>query len=75
MIYDRDESLQKFFNKKFSDIPKVNWRKWLEISSIEEYEDEILRNTGFNSDIFTKIYNENTDPKSLSVNSEIIIIP
>ena len=72
---DKDKPLQEFINKKFSKKPSINWKDWLDISSIEEYEDVLLRNTGFSSDIFKQIGVKKTDPKSLSIDANVILNP
>ena len=75
IVHDRDERLQEFFNKTFSGISKTNWKDWLNISSIEEYENELLKNTGFSPDIFEQIEGKKTDPRSFSIDANIILNP
>ena len=38
---DFDPQIQKVFNTLYSDITPTDWRKWLEVSSKEEYENLI----------------------------------
>ncbi|MFX1376335.1 MAG: hypothetical protein ACFFA0_11010 [Promethearchaeota archaeon] len=68
--FDFDLKTQKIFDKQFSNITSTNWKKWLDISSKEEYEELALKNSGLSSinDIFEKIKTEKTNPKALSVN-------
>ena len=47
--FDFDLETQKIFDKNFSNIQKINWRKWLDISSREEYEELSLRLSGLSS--------------------------
>ncbi len=68
--YDFDIEIQKIFNKQFFDIPSINWKKWLDISSKEEYEELTLKNSGLSSisDILERITKEKTDSKALAIN-------
>ncbi len=67
--FDFDLETQKIFNKQFSDIPRTDWKKWLEISSKEEYEELAIKNSGLSSieDVFERIKKEKTDSKELSI--------
>lgn len=71
-FYDFDSDLQKVFNKTYSNIPPVDWRSWLDVSSREEYESLSLKLSGLSSmeDFFERLKVEKTDPKLLSVNVE-----
>ncbi|MFW9874342.1 MAG: hypothetical protein ACFFG0_14650 [Candidatus Thorarchaeota archaeon] len=67
--FDFDFETQAIFKKQFSNIPSTDWKKWLEISSREDYEALALKNSGFSliPDIFERIQEEITDSKDLSV--------
>jgi len=68
--FDFDHKVQEIFSTKYADIPSTNWRKWLTISSGEEYESTALTFSGLSGidDLFDRIKTEKTDPKSFSVN-------
>ncbi|MFW9829985.1 MAG: hypothetical protein ACFFEY_20625 [Candidatus Thorarchaeota archaeon] len=67
--FDFDFETQKIFNKQFSQIPRTDWKKWLDISSKEEYEELAIKNSGLSSteDIFERIKKEKKDSKELSI--------
>ncbi len=67
--FDFDLKTQEIFNKKFSNTQSTDWKKWLDISSSEEYEEVALKNSGLSSisDIFERIKKEKTDSKDLSI--------
>ena len=67
--FDFDLEVQNIFDKQFSNIPSTDWKKWLDISSKEEYEELTLRNSGLSSidDIFERIKNDKLNSKYLSV--------
>ncbi|MFX1447384.1 MAG: hypothetical protein ACFFCG_04535 [Promethearchaeota archaeon] len=66
---DFDPEVQFIFDKLFSDIPPTNWKKWLEISSKEEYLSCVLKNSGLSTipDIFERIIKEKTNSTKLSI--------
>ncbi len=66
---DFDPKVQLLFNKIFSEIQPTNWKKWLDISSKEDYIDYILKNSGLAivTDIFERIEREKTDSKKISI--------
>ena len=68
-FFDFDFGVQNIFDKQFSNIPSTDWKKWLDISSKEEYEDLSLRNSGLSSieDIFGRILKDRLNSKYLSV--------
>jgi len=70
--FDFDESAQKVLNDSFSDIEPTNWKRWLEISSSEEFEELCLKNSGLSSvnEIFKRATSEITDSRSFSINLE-----
>jgi hypothetical protein len=69
-FFDFDFGVQNIFDKQFSNIPSTDWKKWLDISSKEEYEELALKNSGLSSisDIFERITKEKADSKDLSIN-------
>jgi len=44
--YDFDSEVQGIFDKKFSEISLTNWKRWLDITSKEEYEELSLNLSG-----------------------------
>ncbi|MFX1583018.1 MAG: hypothetical protein ACFFDL_00375 [Promethearchaeota archaeon] len=70
--FDFDESVQKILNDSFSDIEPTNWKRWLEVSSSEEFEELCLKNSGLSSinEIFKRATSEITDSRSFSINLE-----
>ncbi|MFW9773827.1 MAG: hypothetical protein ACFFEO_16875 [Candidatus Thorarchaeota archaeon] len=66
---DFDSGIQEIFNSKFSEIQITDWRKWLKISSKEEYFELILKNSGLASieDISERIKQEKSNSKDLSI--------
>ncbi|MFX1569586.1 MAG: hypothetical protein ACFFCV_14595 [Promethearchaeota archaeon] len=70
--FDFDLETQKIFDKNFSNIQKTKWRKWLDISSREEYEEMTLKLSGLSSveDIFERLRSETTESRSFSINLE-----
>ena len=71
--YDFDLNLQKVFYDYFKDIKGVNWKSWLDISSSEEYEEAIFKNSGLSRDILDEIHTKKTDPKEFSLNPMIFL--
>jgi hypothetical protein len=53
----------------FSDITKVDWRKWLDITTIEEYYETILKNSGLSDlkDFQKRIHNIKTNSRDFSI--------
>ncbi len=70
--YDFDPDVQRILEGMYGDIPSTNWRQWLAISSAEEYESTALKLSGLSTveNLFERIKNEKTDPKSFSLNME-----
>ncbi|MFW9830087.1 MAG: hypothetical protein ACFFEY_21140, partial [Candidatus Thorarchaeota archaeon] len=68
--FDFDKEVQKYFNRSYSDIKCVDWEKWLDVSSREEYEDLSLKLSGLSSvdGLFEKMRTELTDSKQISLN-------
>lgn len=71
--YDFDLNLQKVFYDYFKDIKGANWKNWLDISSSEEYEEAIFKNSGLSRDILDEIHTKKTDPKDFSLNPMIFL--
>lgn len=71
--YDFDPDLQQVFSDLYRDIPLTNWRRWLDISSREEYECIALKLSGLSTvdDFFDRMI-ETTDPRSLSVDVDFL---
>ena len=67
--FDFDLETQKIFDKQFSNTRSTNWKKWLDVSSKEDYEELALKNSGLSSvsDIFERIKKEKTNSKALSI--------
>ncbi|MFX0133610.1 MAG: hypothetical protein ACFFDN_08200, partial [Candidatus Hodarchaeota archaeon] len=70
--FDFDREIQKIFDFKFSKIRLVNWRKWLDISSKEEYESLALKLSGLSDidNLFERLKTEITKTKQVKVNKE-----
>ncbi|MFX0021162.1 MAG: hypothetical protein ACFE9S_02480 [Candidatus Hermodarchaeota archaeon] len=68
--FDFDKEVQKHFNNSFSDIKTVNWEKWIDISTNEEYLELSLKLSGLSSidDILERIQTEKTDSRQISLN-------
>ncbi len=64
---DFDPQTQEIFNNRFREFKKVNWKRWLDIASREEYEDIVLKNLGVEADIFDQIPYRKTDPYMMAV--------
>jgi hypothetical protein len=67
--FDFDLKTQEIFDKHFSNIPSTDWKKWLDISSKEEYEELAINNSGLSSinDLFERIKKEKANSKDLSI--------
>uniref|UniRef100_A9A6H6 GH3 auxin-responsive promoter n=1 Tax=Methanococcus maripaludis (strain C6 / ATCC BAA-1332) TaxID=444158 RepID=A9A6H6_METM6 len=72
-VYDFDINLQKVFYNYFKDIKSANWKNWLDISSVEEYEEAIFKNSKLSSDILEEIHLKKTDPKDFSLNPKTFL--
>ena len=65
---DFDPQIQKVFNTLYSDIPPTDWRKWLEVSSKEEYENLAMKLSGISEpSVIDKLRGQKTDSRKLSV--------
>lgn len=67
--FDFDIKVQKYVNKSFSNIERINWKHWLKISSKKEYEELSLKLSGLLSveDLFIRIKSETTDSRTFSI--------
>ena len=76
IAYDFDEPLQKLFFNLFSDIPTIDWKKWVDISSREDYKNLAIKNSGLNEveDLHSKIKSEKTNSRENSVDLESFIL-
>ncbi|MFX0032840.1 MAG: hypothetical protein ACFE9P_09260, partial [Candidatus Hermodarchaeota archaeon] len=72
---DFDKEVQTYFDTSFSDIKRVNWEGWLDISTSEEYEELSLKLSGLSSveGLFEKLNTETTDSKQISLNLAIFL--
>ena len=63
---------QTIFDKNFSNLQKIDWRKWLDISTREDYEELSLKLSGLSTvdDIFRGIKSEITESRSFSIDLE-----
>ncbi|MFX1497325.1 MAG: hypothetical protein ACFFBH_07350 [Promethearchaeota archaeon] len=68
--FDFDIEIQKYFNNFYADIDRVNWEKWLDISSSEEYLELALKLSGLSSidGLFDRLNTETTESKKISLN-------
>ncbi|MFX1477630.1 MAG: hypothetical protein ACFFCI_05830 [Promethearchaeota archaeon] len=66
---DFDSEIQSIFNNSFFDIKSTDWKKWLEISSKDEYIELVLKNSGLSSikNIFDKITTDKNSSNLLSI--------
>ena len=68
--YDFDIKTQQIFIEFLKEYKKINWNKWLDINSTQEYEEEILKNSGLVSvqNLTQRIKKEKLDSRVISVN-------
>lgn len=73
--FDFDNHVQSILNQKCSNIPKIEWRKWLEVNSKEEYLNLVLKQSGLHqiNNILTRIHQEKTNSRSFSVEIEKVL--
>jgi len=65
---DFDPQIQKVFNTLYSDITPTDWRKWLKVSSKEEYENLAMKLSGISEpSLIDKLRRQKTDSRKLSV--------
>ncbi len=72
--YDFDPHLQKVFNDQFKDLPVVDWKKWRDLSSREDYESLAQKMSGFTIEEIEEADNA-TDPRSLSLDGNAVLNP
>jgi hypothetical protein len=48
-IFDFDRKTQEIINKLFSLVQKTNWKSWLTLGSIKDYEELTIKNAGLTS--------------------------
>ncbi len=70
--FDFDTNVQDILNDNFGDISPLNWKKWLELLSPQEFEEACLKNSGLDSvsDLFDKIKRVKTQSRHFSLNLE-----
>ncbi len=70
VAYDFDKDVQKVFDTSFSDIPFIDWKEWLNISSKDEFETLALNLSGLDkvNDLLNRIKKVKTNSRSFSVN-------
>jgi hypothetical protein len=44
-IFDFDRNIQKKLNKAYAEIKPIDWKKWLKITSPQEFEEYCLKNS------------------------------
>ncbi|MEJ2251579.1 MAG: hypothetical protein P8Y70_17265 [Candidatus Lokiarchaeota archaeon] len=73
--YDFDQSTQRIFDQKFSNLKPVDWKEWPYIFSSEEYEELAFKLSGLTSfdDIWNKFKYEEANSKELTINLESYI--
>ena len=65
-VFDFNKEAQKVLNRFLFDITSTDWKSWLKLSTKEEYEQYLLKNSGFSS--FSEVLeNEILDSKSFSI--------
>jgi len=74
-IFDFDSRVQTILNKVYAENEPVDWKKWLEFSSSEEFEEACLTNSGLDSveNFFDKIKEIKTSSKSFSLDLETFL--
>ena len=74
-IFDFDRKTQLFFEKIPLETNKFDWKKWYQFTSIEEYKDFLLQNSGLNSinNLWQKLKNIETNSTEFSIEPEELI--
>ena len=69
-IFDFDRNIQKKLNKAYAEIKPIDWKKWLKITSPQEFEEYCLKNSGLDSveNLCDKIRKVKTNSRSFSIN-------
>ena len=71
-IFDFDKETQIVLNEFLFDLTSTDWKEWLKLSTIEEYEDYLLENSGFFS--FSEILRQKSlDSREFSIDINIFI--
>ncbi|MDX1799103.1 MAG: hypothetical protein R3255_10675, partial [Candidatus Lokiarchaeia archaeon] len=70
VLFDFDKEVQNYFNSKYAGIKPINWERWIDISTREEYLELSLKLSGLSSieDILKKVYTEKTNSREISLN-------
>ena len=65
-VFDFDKETQKILNSFLIKFNSTDWKSWLKLSTIEEYENYLLKNSGFSS--FSEVLEKNNlDSKAFSI--------
>jgi acyl-CoA synthetase (AMP-forming)/AMP-acid ligase II len=70
---DFDPELQRVFEGSFTNTPGLNWKKWLDVSSAQEYEELVYKLTGLSADNLEDVGKTVTDPDSISMDSNLAL--
>jgi hypothetical protein len=70
---DFDPELQKVFEGAFTNTPGLNWKKWLDVSPEQEYEELVYKLTGLSADNLEDVGKTVTDPDSISIDSDLAL--
>ncbi len=70
--FDFDANVQDILNDNFGDISPLNWKKWLELNSPQEFEEICLKNSGLDSvnALFDKLKRVKTQSRHFSLKLE-----
>ena len=71
-VFDFDKEIQKVLNAFLFDITSTDWRIWLKLSTKEEYEEYLLKNSGFSS-FSAMLEKETLDSKAFSIDLDPFI--
>ncbi|MFW9969208.1 MAG: hypothetical protein ACFFDF_03345 [Candidatus Odinarchaeota archaeon] len=68
--FDFNKEIQNYFDSSFSDIELTDWKRWLDMSSNEDYLELSLKLSGLSSidGIITRARTEKTNSKEISLN-------
>ncbi len=71
-VFDFDEETQIILNNFLFDVGSTDWKSWINLSTKEEYEEYILKNSGFSS--FSEVLQQkNLDSKAFSIDINTFI--
>ncbi len=67
--FDFDVTTQKLMNRYYSITPDIEWKKWLELDSMEAFIEEALKNSGLSRQkgIFERLKTQKTDSRQFAV--------